>query len=154
MKKDQSIIIGRKSIKKIFKILIFLVVGVAASLLMNDVFSFNFYRSFFVNAELFILGLIITVCISGILFSFVKRTPKRLALCCAIMSLLLGAMLCYNYFKSIGEFGTLPGFEDDLTVSLILAFVFHFAYAVVIYALSMLVYCIVKKIDLKRHRIC
>lgn len=150
---EQSIIIDRRKFNKVIKLLVFLIIGIAAALQINNIFSFNFYGSFFENAALFVLGLIITICGGSILFIFVEKTPKRAAICCAVISLALGIILGCNYYMAIGEYGTLPGFEDDLRASLILAAVFHFVYAVVVYALSMLVFFVKNKIVIKKRQI-
>lgn len=150
---DKSIIINKISAIKIIKVFLTLFAGIASALLLNYFFAFNFYGSFFENAVLFVLGLIITLCGQSILFNFIKFTSKRLVLLCSLISLVLGALLCLNYFSAMGNEGTLPGFEDNITYSLILICIYHFVYSVVIFGLSMLIIYIYKKIFSDRQSV-
>lgn len=150
---DKSIIIDKISAIKIIKVFLTLFAGIASVLLLNYFFAFNFYGSFFENAVLFVLGIIITLCGQSILFGFIKSTSKRLALLCSLISLILGALLCLNYFSAVGNEGVMPGFEDNIMSSLILVCIYHFVYSVVVFGLSMLIVYIFKKIISDRQSV-
>lgn len=151
---DENVIVNIKKEKrtKLLKAVICLIIGGFSLQLVQAIRYFNFYRDMANNVMLFILGIILVFCGSGIFFAFVKSTPKRNALFCGMLSLILASVLYYAHISSAYE-GSWPGLENNWTACLIVIGVFHLVYAAVIFGGAMLITHLGGKIGLRKQEV-
>lgn len=149
---EENVIINVKREKrmKALKAAVCLLAGIFSVWFIQSVHFFNFYRDMANNVMLFVLGIVLVYCGSGVLFAFVKCTPKRNALFCGALSLVLAAALYLSHIRAAYE-GSWPGLENNWTASCIVVGIFHLVYAAVIFGGVVLINHFGKKISLKKQ---
>lgn len=147
MNNDNTIMISRKKLKTVINVSASVIIGTLAAFCLHSANTLSLPdngRGIFdvicLDLAMGILGVILLLCVSTILFSFIKPRKWKYTVLYAVLSLALGGILLKKAFSLMGEGG--EHFWQYIFASVI--------YSVAVFGISILVRFIYTKIQKKK----